>query len=863
MKRIILALLIFTMLLPAIGAGAVSVEETIGTDAAVGLLSSISDIENYVDPAGTEAVTRAQFVKALTAAFNVDISLGADAAYSDIDNELKPFAAAAAACGIISKDTTFRPNDPVTLNEALKMTLTAAGLDVKAKQIGGYPIGYARVASEYDITDGVSDGEVLVPADVYTLFYNTLICPMLVQTEYGETFRFASSETETVLSDLWDIYYDEAVMNANEYTVFGNEGANNLSDTIEVGGIKYKTELDVNGLLGHNVRVYYKDVHPTRIAVYAASCDTEVVTLYPTDYPDYENGNIIYYNENDKKDSYKLSSVPEYIFNGKVCYSLNVKSMIPETGLVQLIDNDLDGRYDVVDISSYYYMKVDSVDFYNRMMYSADDMGQNIDYSDEESAITVTDAVTGEVVKITDIGTGSILAVERSLDKKIYNIKVLTNSVTGEIKEYSEDENIISIADKNGEATDYKMSPYFRRNDGRYIVLGESSDFALGIFGEAVTMDVKKNKMAYGYAMGIVSESGLDNRYQIKIFTTKGEFIIADFAEKVSIDAETAIKKTDAYDTLMKSGGFKPQLIRYALDADNCLARVDLAEETTGIDLSGAKKDPYNCLTKHILTGTGSYRNGNFFPYFNTAGVQIMRVPTEANTMDEEEYSMGFSLVNDMSANNFVPYDIDAGGSVAFMLAVDVQEDTSLTSNIVMIEKIVSALDKDDTPCKKIYGWQGGKYVELLYDSNLSITANGTVYTLAPGDVIRYTVDNKGKLESVTVDFIAADMKTNSENGGIYNVIGGNIHYQHGKVISSNGSYAYLSKDGSFDYSDAANLNNVKLPGSMVEYNLTTGKVRTVDSKAIKTYFTSGEDASYVVIRQHHRQSQVGFIYNR
>ena len=53
-------------------------------------------------------------------------------------------------------DGSFRPDQPVTYEQALKMVVCTLGYQPYAEQMGGYPVGYREQASELNLTDKIS-----------------------------------------------------------------------------------------------------------------------------------------------------------------------------------------------------------------------------------------------------------------------------------------------------------------------------------------------------------------------------------------------------------------------------------------------------------------------------------------------------------------------------------------------------------------------------------------------------------------------------------------------------------------------------------------------------------------------------------
>ncbi len=94
------------------------------------------------------------------------------------------------------EDGTFRPDNPVTYQEAFKIILTMMHYDNVAEVMGGYPDGYARAAefaqitedadfywdSDFNMTDNATRGNIAI------IINNALDIPHYVMTNYSIKF---------------------------------------------------------------------------------------------------------------------------------------------------------------------------------------------------------------------------------------------------------------------------------------------------------------------------------------------------------------------------------------------------------------------------------------------------------------------------------------------------------------------------------------------------------------------------------------------------------------------------------------------------------------------------------------------------
>jgi hypothetical protein len=139
-----------------------------------GLVCAISDAEVYMPYSG-EYVKRSEFVPAVISALGLESVSGAELTFSDVDrgSDIYNMLSAAVGMSFINNSEIFRPDDAITLNEALKICVTATGHAIDAEYEGGYPVGYAAIANRLGITQGVYANDVLTTREAYKLIYNT------------------------------------------------------------------------------------------------------------------------------------------------------------------------------------------------------------------------------------------------------------------------------------------------------------------------------------------------------------------------------------------------------------------------------------------------------------------------------------------------------------------------------------------------------------------------------------------------------------------------------------------------------------------------------------------------------------------
>ena len=269
-KRLIATALAAAMILGLVSVGfAASFEDTEGFEfeASVLKLADLGIISGYPD--GTfkpdNLVTRAEFAKMIVC------MLGLESAAKSLEGEAVPFADVDAdhwAAGYINvaqmmgivngyEDGTFRPEGNITYAEALKMVLAAMGYSEDGFLVVRWPATWIAKAIELELDKDLTivSGLPITRGEVAKLFDNSLTKKHVVVKD-GEFVE--RDPAVTFMSKLKVNYIEGQVIDSPELW-------SNTSGKVKIDPDpeKQKDEVsfaidDYEGLLGHNVRVWYK-----------------------------------------------------------------------------------------------------------------------------------------------------------------------------------------------------------------------------------------------------------------------------------------------------------------------------------------------------------------------------------------------------------------------------------------------------------------------------------------------------------------------------------------------------------------------------------------------------------------------------
>ena len=185
------------------------------------------------DPSGDlrldETITRAEAIKMICAAGNLGTEIVETNAFSDVleSHWAYRYIAAAKASGIVNGDEKglFNPEEDVTNEEIIKMTVCLVGYAPMAEAHGGFPAGYTAAAARIGLTENMQFA-INAPAtrnDVGIIIDHALTVPIMKKTENPEEpdveeYMIMDGSADTALVTLKNslIKYDSSLENISK-----------------------------------------------------------------------------------------------------------------------------------------------------------------------------------------------------------------------------------------------------------------------------------------------------------------------------------------------------------------------------------------------------------------------------------------------------------------------------------------------------------------------------------------------------------------------------------------------------------------------------------------------------------------------
>ncbi len=805
--------MVLTMGIATSFAAFTDVQSTAGYAEAVNILANLGILNGYTDGSfkPNNTITRAEVAVIMCRVLNADPNPGTTP-FTDVP--ANHWAAGeintAYSLGVINgyPDGTFRPEGNVLYEQVVKMIVCA--LQYEPKVQGNYPTGYLAVASEKDISKGANGtvGQPATRATVAKLVYNSLEVDKLAPVEYGYAgSKWAEKEGETLLKGL-GIEKLEVVVTETYYTRAADNDYDPDDKTVVLASNKknqtYKDEefekatKDTNAdtiecqeggtaagsMLGYACVAYVGEDEETGddviYAITAKSSKNSVTTVTSDRFVEEEdltsaesnknNEGTVYYWGNSTKtpsriapDSDGILVYVNYADNttefdeaaGTAYYDLLNK----DGGVVEFIDNDGDGDYNVAVVSQYTNELVigsvrvlDGIYTFRRMEGSP---GSNIDQYDPEDEEQLKLFVKGEnYIDPSEIAEGdTITVVGDEQNDHIIIYLVSSDKVDGRSTSYDSEAETLSIAGKayskspsyNADLSEFRnFSGTFYFNADGLLAFADGSSTASGNYGYVVGTLLDQD-WKNAYEMRLVDANGQVQTYKLRadgVFVTDGtnngkshKVDVEDIHDKFDIKgAGETLNPVDRivmytlsngeirnltyvsdYDDIEKSARELDEDIaeKYDID-DHSFGGESLNENTVVFTVDKEDDQPMIADEDYITVtkGYGKFVDGDEYPIVTftddnvvTAAVQI----TTANKVDNEQHVFVVTNIStDVNADdeNIVKFTgIQDGTTTSFELYDDDKD-------------YANSIGNDDYPLGKgsvlLVGPEVGGYVDTI-----------------------------------------------------------------------------------------------------------------------------------------------------
>lgn len=765
MKRILALILTVIMLILSQGSvmAASAYEDALFDMAALGIFIPDKDGGYRED----SPLTRAEFATAIlrVIGYNEIVSDGAAQKFKDVEKDAWYYNSvqAISQLEIMAGDGNgcFRPQNHVTMREAVKTAVVILGYGNEAEKQGGWPNGYLAVGTKLRLLEGMKTGDVFTRGDLAVLLHNVVDVEVLSK-RYGkeEYFRDGSTYRYMLMNIRGEkIFNYEGVVTATpySYTVFPID---DLQDNeIVIDNIRFNMgNTNADEYLGMHVEVYAQETPEgiMKILSIRPTNRNEVITADLTDITGCTDSELTYM-ENDRKATVRFEDVPVVLYNGSPIDFDRDEFLRDAAGHVKFIDCDRNNRVDYIFIEAYENMLVQRVSEKVIVPYNGFTVNGNktlfVDFENENKKYRFYDA-EGNTITFADIVPEQLLSVYADRNNTRFTIYVSDETVEGKITEVDEDFIVVN----NQNYGTYSQTVFDANLGGTALV-------HFDYLGKAAYLELPKEEKLYGYVLyadrhyvrdgtvtllvsknvsftADVDSEDKDNVTSTPVLICENESITDyNLASRVKVNG----KNRDTRDVieLLQT----PQPVKFVVNAEGLLREIETLDMYAG---SETKKLQYNVYDK---TFAGNAFIDGFALDDNS---HIICLPEVVKSEDDYLVRTRVDISGNTVGYLVQAYDYDEITKKAGLVVITKSMDSDLvlsadptSSPACMVKKVSVVCDEENGDYYKLTLIEGGK--EVTYKTIEAKPGNEVISTLRKGDLISYYMNDSDLIENVLI----------------------------------------------------------------------------------------------------------------
>lgn len=914
LKKVFALLVVFTMVLSTVAFA--SPYDDVKDDAdyaeAVTTLSSLGlfkgDDQGNFNP--DKGITRAEFAAVVVRTMGMGDPGTTTTSFIDVPATHwgSGYIQAATQMGILAGygDGNFGPDDQVTYEQAIKMIVAALGYTPEANQRGGYPTGYMMIAAREGITSGANGkvGEEAVRSTVAQLLYNALDVPLMVQTGFGTEVSYEvmdgknGRDLQTLLSEKLDVVKIEGVITENYLTKDIGARKDNKKVKIEITRVNdmriadYQYDIDdvedtpdilvgdtnAKDYLGYTVVAYVSEFDTSDATIISIAPRTgknqtivitdmeNVVTASASSDEIISDGLFRYWidkDEDDDAEEVEISSEYEYYVNG---LKGSGDPERPESGKIVLLDNNDDDEYDYIFVTNYEYVVVDEVDEGS----VASKTSVDVDFDDDDDDLEYVIYLDGDKISWEDLEEWDVLSIVRatSSGKTHITAYVTRDFVSGIVTEDLTDDALKYVIDGKEMTISSDVEGDIVIPSGSEITsnikLGNEYTFYLNVDGKVVYVErgteQSRGSENYAYLYNAAKKSGLNNTFEVELFTKDGEWVVYETADKFYVN-DVRKDTTDDIEHLFEFDGdvFDTdcrQLVSYKLDSNGKIRDIDSSLITKSS--STYDDDDYISIDDEESDAVYKKSTNRLDSYYIVDSTVIFAINNDGN--DKEDYEIvTVEAFVDGDSYRAEFYDVEANREVPAIVAYGVTGAITQDSEFFVVKSVAEARNEDDDVVYIFRGLQGGEDVTLTVSEEVYITrieddGNG-IYVddewsrsdsqikNMKGYVIQYSTDSNDEVNKIRVVYAKDNNLYAGAFKGEVDEVKSDMVLYYGLVTSKKSGRLTINEIGTGD--DLEEIDAVQVSGAnFVEVDFAYDRINKAGMSDVDTY------ESLVIVRE-------------
>lgn len=717
-------------------------------------------------------------------------------------------------------DGNFEPDLEITSVQFMKMMYDLMGYKEYAGMYGGYPKGYDELNNKYKITNGVKNG-VCTKGDAAKIICNTLETETVSMEMDGVDKRFYNNGT-TLMEKYLFLKKTEGFVSQNEVTSL--TGASSIGKgRMAIDDIIVTTDANTSyaqDYIGRNVICYYfsdDSVDAGKAAVVLLNEKKDPITFDIKDFEDFSENTIKYYEEG-KARKVNIASTSYMILNGFAKSIFSKEDFAYKRGNVTVTSSN-GSTYDTIILTGYETVYVAGVDYNDGLIINKLLPNDQNQIKIDSNNVKVLDT-SGNKKEFTDIKTGDVLNIARNGDSCSI---IVSNEMYDDfvIKARNGDKIIGEDGKEYLLSKEYEDSQYCEN-----VTPGYTYKIYIDKFGDIAYAE-RIEGMQFGYAVKWFPKNPsngedwcgvrlLNMENQIKPYHLQNRIRVV--YDKSGVSYDKSHKDEDAYNLLKDYTG----VVRYK-EKDGIITYIETAlpENFDKTGLSNKDRLYIMAVSDDSTKSEYTYKiNAATFGgkvFLSKTSPNIYNIPEGSNESDYK-ITHTIDLTND-EKYNFVAYGTNVESIMCENIVLNQTAKTNyrIDTKALVVTSIEEGLDSDDAAVTIVRGIKDGKEEVLYSTAEKDVFANATtpfdydgkeqLYQVEEGDIIRYTTDSNGTVNSVQIIYSRNTVRPDSPSGKKGWILGAHADFStdgRGNPYAVN-ALGVLSKSA-YSYGDAQRI---------------------------------------------------------
>lgn len=779
-------------------------------------------------------------------------------------------------CGDLSGN--FNPEENVSSEQAIKTVVNILGYSQRAENNGGYPRGYYLVAGNIGLTNGVNAemGEDILLGELYKIMVNALDKDIMTRVYRDNGYAYEVCEGKTYLTEVLDMGMVKGIVSANENTSLSSDISAGENSVIIDGESYYCADTSAAEYLGYKVIAYYSDYHgggDTLVYIAPENKKNNVISLTGDDIDEDTTVDEVKYTLNSRKGKSAKIKGAAVIYNGHFLKNYSESNLKIGSGDIKLIDNNRDGKYEVIIVNSYSTYVVDHIsEKYIDLKYNE----KPISLYDYDEAVFFSN---GKEIQRSGVSEWSIIDILASDDKSKISVNVSNDKIYGTITEKGEDY-IVSGGEK------YEFGNYFKallkRGALPEIKAGEEYIIYLDTFGKAAALkkvmtNIGENFYAYLIEGRYIEDGEREDMYSFKLLYSKTDISSVESVVKTHLTADNIRVDGEKFKNLKAASKlynqnthkFIRQLVKVKINDKSEITSIVTAKDKFNKYIGGKEENGKNpdyvdnyigcCIddfTLDFIVSSGTaYRGQNQQTFeatkFKTNGKTIIFNVSDVEDADDDEFQIFTSsyLKGELSYPTAYIYDTTDDFNAGIIVLKKIETGTAsgvdsvkADDPMVVVDSIVSTINHAGDVVDAIKGTDMGGNEITVVPAGLDMKDKAGAWNLAyygkkisdlpRGSIVQYRKNSRGEMLEMRILFIPDENSKSSEKNNDNTVsefrIVGQLYAGYGKAIKTSENSIIFNAHYDASYPDGIkhSWDRNLMSGNVVEVNAADKIVR-------------------------------------